>query len=122
MLAETAHAPFAHELERRRVREMERIAHVTADQVGLPEAGQLEHPAADRKHAGVAVADDEPCRRRRVIVLEELEEEAEAAVATLGDVRREPLVPVDVDGSLTAVRADEDGHQTILCPARLRPR
>ena len=64
---------------------------------GSRKPGQLEDSAADREHAGVAVADDEPGRRRRVVVLEQLEEEAEAAVAALGGVRREPLVPVDVD-------------------------
>ena len=91
MLAEAANAPFADELERPRVGERERRRDVASDQIGLAEAGQLEDAAPCGEHARVLVADDEARGRSGVVVLQELEEEAEAAATALGRLRREPL-------------------------------
>src|SRR5262245_47000243 len=121
MLSEPAHAPLADELERRCVRERESRCHVTADEVRLAEAGQLEDPSSDGEHSSVLVADDEAGGRRRVVVFEELEEEAEAAAPTLWRVAREPLAAVDVDGALAAVRADEDRHGAIVGDSVVAP-
>ena len=73
--------------------------------------GQLEHAAPGGEHARVAVADDEPGLGRRVVVLEQLEEEAEPALAALHGLRREALVAVEVDRAALAVRADEERHR-----------
>ena len=126
-LAELTHAPLAHRLDRRtRRRAPSASTSVATEQVGVAKPGQLEHVPADRQHAGLRVADDEPGRGRRVVVLEQLEQEPEAAAAALRGLGREPLEPVDVDRALAAVRADEDGHAVIVgtapCLARLRQR
>ena len=82
-LAEAAHAPLADELEAGRVGERQRGRDVASDEIRLAEPGQLEDPAADGEHPGLAVADDEAGRGGGVVVLEQLEEEAEAAAAAL---------------------------------------
>ena len=88
----------------------ERLDDVAAHQVGLGEAGQLEDAAADREHAAVAVGDDEARVGRRVVVVEQLEEEAEAAVPARRRLVRESLLRVDVERALLAPRADEVRH------------
>ena len=53
------------------------------DEIGVAVARQLEDAASRREHARLAVADDEPGLGRRVVVLEQLEEEAEPAAPAL---------------------------------------
>src|SRR5438105_391136 len=65
----------------------------------------------DGEDARLLVAHDEPGAGRRVVVVEELEEEAEAAVMAGDGLVVEPLLAVAVDRSLLAVRADEVGHR-----------
>ena len=88
----------------------ERATHVPADQVRLAKPRELEDAASDGEDARVPVADDEAGRGTWVVVLEQLEEEAEPAVAALRRLRGEALDAVDVDRALAAVGADVDGH------------
>ncbi len=87
------------------------VDEVSTEQVDVAKARQLEDPSACGEDAGLRVAHDEAGGRRRVVVLEQLEQEPEAAAPTLRGLRREPVEPVGVDGALTAVRADEDRHE-----------
>ena len=97
------------------IREREDVADVPSHQVALLEARQLEHAAPGREHPRVAVADDEARRGSRIVVLEQLEDEAESAAPALQRVRAgEPLEAVDVDRAVLAVRADVDGHGRIV--------
>src|SRR5207302_9149962 len=84
-------------------------------QLALVEAGQLEDTAAGREDATVGVADDHAGAGRRVVVVHQLEQEAEAA-AVAADRRRvgQALAPVVVDRAVLAVRADEVGHASIV--------
>src|SRR5204863_9975052 len=71
------------------------------------EAGQLEGAAAAADDPALGVADEERCVGRGVVVVEELEEEAEAALrATLG-LAAEAGGAVALRGAVAAVRADE---------------
>ena len=117
--AELADAPLLHDADRLRIREREDVADVAPHQVALLEARQLEHAAPGREHPRVAVADDEAGRGGRVVVLEQLEDEAESAAPALQRVgAREPLEAVDVDRAVLAVRADVDGHGRIVGTCR----
>src|SRR6266508_6386625 len=90
--------------------ELEGVHHLLAENVLLLVAAELEHPASKREYAPLGVADDEPRCRRRVVVVHELEEKAEAAVAAGHCLFGEALDSVEVDGALLAVGADEPGH------------
>src|SRR5207253_6442842 len=83
LLVELANAPLPHHLDRGGVGEAERDGDVATEQVSVPEARQLEDATSCREHPSVRVAHDEPGRRCRVVVLEELEQEAESALAAL---------------------------------------
>ena len=92
------------------VGERERLDDLAADEVGVAVPGQLEDAAPGGEDARVAVADDEAGLGRRVVVLEQLVEEPERAAPALDGLRREPVVPVEVDRALLAVGADEERH------------
>ena len=68
-----------------------------AHQLGLAVAGQLEHARPEARIRAVAVARDEAGARSRVVVVEQLEEEAEPASLARGRLTREPLEAVVVD-------------------------
>ena len=73
---------------------LQRLDDVAADQLGLREAGQLEDAAADREHPPLLVGDEQARVGRRVVVVEQLEEEAEAAVVAGRRLRaRSPRAP-----------------------------
>ena len=97
LLAQSADAPLACQLHRLRVGEGERLDDVAAHQVGLREAGELEDAAPDREHAPVAVGHEQSGVRRRVVVVEQLEEKAEAAVTARRRLVGKPLARVDVE-------------------------
>src|SRR5207237_10459455 len=78
---------------------------------------QLEDAAPGREDPTLLVADDEARVRRRVVVVHQLEEEAEAAVVARDRHVVELLAPVVVDRALLAVRAAEEGHESILASA-----
>ena len=113
-LVQPPDAPFERELRRvlllLEAAEPEPLDDVDADQVALVPAGQLEDAAADREDAPLLVADDEARVRRRVVVVHQLEEEAEAAVVARDGLVVEALFAIDVDRPLLAVRADEKRH------------
>ena len=58
----------------------EHLVHVAADHVLVAEPGQLARAAAGADHARVLVEDEERGVGRRVVVVEQLEQEAEAAL------------------------------------------
>ncbi len=94
MLVELPDAPF--DGQRRRVLlaapfSCESIDHVTSEQVVLAKARELEDALPGRENPALRVADDEPGARRRVVVVEELEEEAETAVSDSRPVGRSGL-------------------------------
>jgi len=90
------------------------LGDVAPDEIGIAVPGELEHTSAGREHARVAVADDEAGLGCGVVVLEQLEEEAERAAAALDRLRRESVIAVEVDRALLAVRADEERHRLIV--------
>src|SRR5207247_2860749 len=104
----------------------ERLDDVAAHQLLLTKAGELEHVTAAGEHARVPVADDEPGPGRRVVVLEQLEEEAEAAALARDGLVGQPLAPVVVDRTSLAVRTDEVRHAAMVAtshtPAAARVR
>jgi hypothetical protein len=110
LLAHLADAPLADDLDRRDVRQCKRLPDLAADEVCVAVARELEHASSCCEDARLPVADDEAGLGRRVVVLEELEEKPERATPALDGLRREPVVAVEVDGSLLAVGADEVGH------------
>src|SRR6266550_1866194 len=114
LLAEPPHTPF--ERERRRVLfrleavEVEPVDDVRPEQLLLAVAGELEDAASGGEDSPLAVADHETRVRRRVVVVHQLEEEAEpASLARDRDVV-DLLQSVVIDGALFAVRTDEVGH------------
>ena len=111
LLAEAPHAPFARELDGLGVGEVQRIDDVAPHQVGLGETGQLEDAAADREHAALLVGDEQAGVGRRVVVVEQLEEEPEPAVPAGGRLHREAFARIDVERALLALRADVVRHE-----------
>ena len=111
LLAEAPHAPFAGELDRLGVGEVQRIDDVASHQVRLGEAGQLEDAPADREHAALLVGDEQAGVGRRVVVVEQLEEEPEPAVPAGGRLHGEALACVDVERALLALRTDVVRHE-----------
>ena len=69
------------------------VDEVGAEQVALVPAGQLEDAAPDGEDARPLVADDEARAGRRVVVVHQLEEEAEAAVVARDGVVEKPSLP-----------------------------
>src|SRR6185503_15224929 len=88
----------------------ESLSDTSTEKLWLAIAGQLENALADGDDAPLLVADDEPRSRGRVVVVEELEEEAEAAVGAAHGLVRQILPAVVVDRPPSAVRADEVRH------------
>src|SRR5438105_419624 len=115
LLPEPANTPFERDLRRvllgLEAAEPEPVDDVRPEQLLLSVADELEDTAAGGEDPSFLVADDEAGVRRGVVVVHQLEEEAEsAALAGDRDVV-ELLQPVVVDGALLAVGADEEGHE-----------
>src|SRR5947209_14428657 len=92
--------------------ETQALDDVTAEQVGLGVAGQLEHSTSGGDDATLLVTDDEARVRRGVVVVHQLEQEPEAAALACDRDVVDLLQPVVVDGSLLAVGTDEERHTT----------
>src|SRR5438093_10485663 len=110
MLTQSTNTPFQNELRRVLLllepRQTEAVDGVRPEQLLLAKAGELEDATPAREDPAFAVADDEPSVGRRVVVVHQLEEEAEAtALAGDRDVVQ-LLYPVVVDRALLAIRAD----------------
>src|SRR4051812_15926290 len=117
LLVEPPHAPLDRDLGRAVALEAgdpERLDHLAADQILFAVAGELEDVAAAGEHAGLVVADQEAGARRRVVVLEQLEEEAEPAAVARDRLLGQALAAVVVDRAVLAVRADEVRHGAIV--------
>src|SRR5207302_1422319 len=121
LLPEATHAPLERELRGiplgREAAQAEALDDVAAEQRILRVAGQLEDAAPTREHASLLIAHDEAGVRGRVVVVHQLEEEAEAAVMAGHRHVVELLEPVVVDGALLAVRADEERHPAAMLAA-----
>ncbi len=74
----------------------ERLAQVLADQLALLEAGQLEDALADGQDARVAIAREHARVRAGVEVVEQLEDEAEAASRAADGLMCEAVAAVRV--------------------------
>src|SRR4051794_25700243 len=104
--------------------EAEDVLDRAPDHVLISQAGELEPVLADVEDAALLVAGEERRLRGRVIVVEELEDEAEAALRaalrTAGDSRG----PLARHFPVPAVRADEERHAESLArvPCRIRRR
>src|SRR6266536_989204 len=124
LLPETADAPFERQLRRvsllLEAREPERLDDVAAEQVDLRPPRQLEHTPARGEDPPLLIAHHEARARRRVVIVQQLEQEAEAAVVAGDGLVVQPLLAVDVDRPLFAVRADEVRHGLRLATHRLR--
>ena len=72
-----------------------------------PRARQRERVASAADHASLAVADEEGRVGRRVVVVEQLEQERETALAAALALAREAEPAVDLGRAVSAVRADE---------------
>src|SRR2546423_5836107 len=122
LLVQAAHAPLERELDRVLLLlepgEPEGGDHVCAEHLLLAPAAQLEDAAADCEDAALLVARDEAGRRCRVVVVHQLEKEAEPAVVAGDGFVEHPFLAVDVDRPLLAVRADEVRHGVRLAGAR----
>jgi hypothetical protein len=89
----------------------ENVLHLAADDLLVGEPGELARAAAAADHAALLIADEERGVRGGVIVVQELEEEAEAALGAALRLVAEPRGAVGLGGALTAVGADEEmGH------------
>jgi hypothetical protein len=113
-LVELAYAPLACDtgwiLAVRR-REAETFPQRLSEQFPLAVTGQLQHATPHGNDALVVVADDEPCRRSGVVVLEQLEQEPEAAVRATDRLMGHAVAAVVVDDAFLAVGADEKRHE-----------
>src|SRR5262249_10324765 len=84
-----------------------------ADHVFLLQAREGEGVLPAAGDAALAVADEEGGIRRRVVVVEQFEQEREAALAAALALAREADVAIDLRGAVTAVGADEGvGHRS----------
>ena len=91
--------------------EPEDLLHVAPHRVGVPEPGELPDPAPDADHAGVPVQDHERRVRRGVVVVEQLEQEAEPAPLAAAWTVAEAGGAVGRDAAVAAVGADEVRHR-----------
>src|SRR5688572_3825252 len=91
--------------------EAQDVLDVASDDVLVAEPGQLARAAAGADHAGLLVEDEEGGVRRRVVILEKLEQEAEAALLTPLRPSAEPGGAVARLAARPAVGADEVRHR-----------
>src|SRR4051812_4835909 len=115
-LVENAHSPLergadvvvaALELE------PEHLLHGAADHVVVAEPGELARAAAGADQAGLLVADEERRVGRRVVVVEQFEHEAEAALRAAAGAIPETGRALARDAAIAAVGADEMGHRSL---------
>src|SRR3954447_20682431 len=88
----------------------EHVAHRLADGLGLPEARELADAAAEADHARVLIADHECRVGGGVIVIEELEQEAEPALGAALGASCESCGALPRERTIAAVGTDEMRH------------
>src|SRR5207244_13073765 len=113
-LADAADAPLGCDVDRVGLGAVKNLGHAPAEEVLLPVARQLEDAVAGCEHSRLLVADDEARVRAGVVVVEQLEEEAEAAVVARRRIGAEAFSGVDVDRPLLAIGADVGGHASMV--------
>ena len=91
-------------------RSPEHVAHRPADHVEVPEPGQLARTAAGADHASLLVADEERGVGRRVVVVEQLEQEREAALLAAARPADEAGGALGRHAAVAAAGADEVRH------------
>src|SRR5207244_10090945 len=94
--------------------EAEDVLDRPADRGLVPEPGELEAAAPAPDHAGLVVADEEGRVRVRVVVVEQLEEESEAAFLAAARRGAEARGPLGGSAPVSAVGTNEDGHASSL--------
>ena len=114
--AELPDTPLAHDADRladRRASSTSPTSRPISSPSWKPVSSKTPRPAASTRASWSQTM--KPVDGGRVVVLEQLEDEPEAAAAALERVRAaEPLEAVDVDGAVLAVGADVDGHVPIV--------
>src|SRR3954454_23241469 len=108
-LVENTHSPLergADVVVTRLELEAEHLLHGTADHVIVTEAGELARAAAGTDQASVLVTDEECGIGRRVVVVEQLEDEAEAALRATARSVPESCGAFAGDAAVPAVGAD----------------
>src|SRR3954467_8578429 len=124
-LVELAHAPLEHDVHRVRAlaeaAQAERLDHRLSQQVALGVAGQLEDAVAGGEDPTSPVAGDHACSRRRKEVLQQLEHEPKAAALAAHRLVAQRREAVAVDGTASAVRADEVAHVRMVSMPGLEP-
>ena len=83
------------------------LLHALADHRFLLQAGEGEGVLAAADHATLVVAHEEGRVGRRVVVVEQLEQEGEAALGAALRLAREADVAIELARAVTAVGADE---------------
>src|SRR3954447_6801000 len=90
--------------------EAEHVPHRLTERVGLAEPGELAHAAAEPDHSRVLIADHERSVGRRVVVVEQLEQEAEAALGAALGASCETCGALPRERAIPAVGTDEMRH------------
>src|SRR4051794_34888977 len=90
--------------------EVENFLDRPAHHVLLAEPGELAHAASDTYYARVGVANEESRIRSGVIVVQQLEQEAEAALLAAASALGETGRPLGAERAVSAVGADEVRH------------
>src|SRR4051812_42489436 len=120
-LVEHPHAPF----ERRAdvvvpalELQSQHLLYGAPDHVVVAEAGELARATAGADEPRLLVADEERGVGRRVVVVEQLEDEAEAALRAAASAVPETGRALARDAAVAAVGADEVGHRLISLGGR----
>src|SRR3954454_3957182 len=111
-LGQLAHAPLehrAHGVVAAGEAQAEHLGDRTADDLLVVKAGQLEGAAPAGDDLALLVAGEERRVRRGVVVVEELEQEAEPALGAPARLTPEPGVALGGGGAVAAVGAEEEG-------------
>src|SRR3954464_14458665 len=90
----------------------EHVADRAADDPLGVEARELARATAGADQPALLVGDEERGVRRRVVVVEQLEQEAEAAVRAAARAVAKACGPLGGDAAVPAVGADEVSHET----------
>jgi hypothetical protein len=115
-LAQLPHAPLEHGGDMVRAAfevQPQHLAHLAAHDLLVGEPGELARAAAAADDAAGLVADEERGIGSRVVVVEQFEQEAEAAFAAAARLVAEALLAVRRTRALAAVRADEEVRHAV---------
>src|SRR5215218_149971 len=97
--------------------EAEDVAGRTADHVQITEPGELARAATGADEPPLLIAEEEGSVRRRVVVVEQLEDEAEATLLATPRATLESGRAVLGDAAVATARADEVRHEAEISDA-----